>query len=1018
MSSSKTGRALVIFLADIDGSESGITTQFDQWARADLIDSTVLTDLKNVNQGLAASVQFADAATMQARPLESVLIAEQWSEVSVVALRAGALDGHRQGRWEDELHYAEMIRERFLGLTVEFATVTIGQIGGAYDPGMFGPEWGIHFLHSNDKILDRAVATLAVRDTDHIGLCLLTASIVAGALRWMDGRALDFKDEFANNEMPLRLVRAQLRVINAGKLLAEVLDGAFPEGGPWTTPQNVDAIQAIAGTPLPNQLIDAVGRIGLFRVDEFSYVRQKRQKKKGFFEGLRFWIKEWIAVVRGTPQRIATQIQGTLEANLERFAQRITYGADSDILLKFRPGHDGLNAQRIVDRLYEDSVPDLAPSVLPNPVPWEVLRSSAFALADGGDFPEGVPAPSQDGQRLLFVDPIDIGPSPSNDPFIISPIERIALGLPEEFQRVEPMGVAEALAVDTALRDRLLVSEIPDYLKDDLDLPPAGTAAAVPANPDTGLKKPDEDGFDATEYQPLTVFYQGNDADLVERYRAVNELRVAETKEHPVAEGNWSAHGRCDFCGTRFHFGVAYVHKPTNKMVHIGHICARKAHLPDPPEDPYRETLLELAARWQRWMHRRRGSFLFQIGGTIETGIDTAMREVAKATEAITSPPPRSPQVNKDSQKKARRWTLRFLGALVLSAFAIAASSLGWFALPFIALGWWILIAISIVGSLLLRALREVRKIVNERFKALDAPTDRATQAERLHHYTKELVRLVRLRQQFDDWQQVIRMIAHVPFGPGNKADGLNNRNLEIDQPYPFAYATSDPSPDQLQQAQLTARQRTIQAGWLSGIFKLMKAAWRQEYERLLLADAREPEADHAPTGTVQARIPGSNAELYSPRADFRERVCTGSLQSGVVAAHTNEIVNWISSHQLDELLSPVEVIGQGTALSGMAPNEFLRRILGPVESIPDFDPDFFNLRADGGLDFRSNNVKVLIPESALESDFQNSEISDWDRTVFFTTFRLSMSPPIRHAYDLSTEPIKKDGGYEDGLDA
>lgn len=994
-------RSLAIFLGDLTGSEEGLQEEFERWAAADLLESVALVDVDQATRGLATPATFVRGGVTEQLELSRVLILAQWDQVTIVSLRAGALDREPTSRWVDEVNLCSQVQRVFLSLEVESATVNIAQIGGSFDPGMFDAYWGVHLLHGTEQIIDSRVATLPVEDSHHVGLCLMVASIVSGALRWLDGRVMPLRDRTLDNEKPIRLGRAQLRVVNAGKLLAEVLDGAFPESGPWTTPPGVDAIQAISGTPIPQQLIAAVGEAGGFRVRGFSSVARTGKRSNGFFKDLFLWFEEWVRVVKGLPQHLTNEVLDAVGGRIERFAQRMTYGSDSDVVLKFRPGQAGIRAKEVVDLLYQEEIPDLAPSVVPDPAPWVTLRQSAFALADGGEFPTGIPAPSQDGRRLLFVDPWTIGPSPSDESFALNALERGVLGLPDTIEVVGPMDVSTAIAVDVAVRDRA-TNELPSYLSDDFDLGVRMWDGPSPPVSD-GIKRPGEDGFSPSDFVPLTAFYQGDDEAVKSKYEADNARHSTAMDDKGAIDGRWSTNGRCDFCGTRFHYGVAYVHKPSDKLVHVGHICARRANLAPPPDDPSREALIDLSARWHRWMTRRRGSYLFQVGATLEDGLEKASRELDSASRALNEPLPVASNGEAKVAKRVRRWSLGFFGVLLTSAAALTASVFGVFALPFLALGWWIVGVASVLVGFVTRILALMKRLVNLKFAAMQQPADRATQARRFHHYSKELVRLVRARQQFNDWQEVIRTIAHVPFGPGNRSDEVADRELAVACPYPFAYATSDPSADQLQQAQINARHRTITKGWLSGIFVQMKESWRRDYERLLLGEAQEPESDNAPTGTVQARVPGSNEPLYSPRADFRSKVCGGGLHAGVVATHTKEIVDWINGLELNDLLSPVQVSGEGVALSGLGPREFLAGIFDPIEEVPHFEADLFGV-LDSALSLRVDNLKHLLPPTDSDVAMARPDIGDLGRAVFFTKYRLALSGPI-DLRDMSMTP-------------
>lgn len=80
--------------------------------------------------------------------------------------------------------------------------------------------------------------------------------------------------------------------------------------------------------------------------------------------------------------------------------------------------------------------------------------------------------------------------------------------------------------------------------------------------------------IEPADYEFLTDFYQGANADLMRDYAYENRSHREFQEASPLFDGNWSTKGSCDHCGASFSYGVCYRHLPTGELINVGHICA------------------------------------------------------------------------------------------------------------------------------------------------------------------------------------------------------------------------------------------------------------------------------------------------------------------------------------------------------------------------------------------------------------------------------------------------------------
>lgn len=999
-------RHLSILVADLQGTDSGLEEVFERWAKADLLDATALIDLDEADRDLEATTTWVRAGSQESCSLEEVLTSEIWPEVTLVSVRTCLLANLTTRRIAAERTLLDVVQSAFLqGCQFRSATVASTSPEDPFGQEPFDPNWDLHLLHDSLLIADPDVAVLQLKSRDRPVTCLMTAVLASGGFRWQDAPLLDISDNAVGNLKPARIVRSQLRVVNAGRFLDDVLAGAFPESGPWTVPPDVQAIPASNGAWIPSELADRIASETSFHYQPFQHPPAPRAEEIGILAGLRLFMRNFLAAAKKAPLIVIDRIATTVGEGIASAANQLTFGDHSTVIMRFRPGLSRTNTDDLVQRLQEVGMPDIQPADIPDPRPWNLLREAAFGLVDGGDLPAEIPPPMRDTQRLLYTDPASIGPPPDDEPFHLTRLELELLDLGEDMQSIGSMDVLDARAVEQALAGVDFGETNTPAESDTIRRTPPNATDGVEEESDPpdrlpetqpDLHRPSHPDFDATGYTPIAAFYQGTVDDIPSEYQAGQAVHAEALRSHDLIEGPWQAEGRCDHCGASFHHGVCYEHQPSGLLVHVGQICARKSGLSGPTDDPSQAVLRSLRDRWQRWLNPRRQSLLWQVGRQLADALDRARQNLADGMAEREAPDQSIERVDA-ARAKLRLSTLRWLAASILTALTALANVV----FVFIPIWWLLLPVVGAVGALVSRGMLLTRDLA--RMQTLQASGFRTRQLSflKIQHSARELTRLAKAREQFDDWQAVIRNVVHRPFGPLSDTADTAPEVHSVDRPQSFVTATAHPAQHQLRSIQIHAKSQTFTRSWLSNTFHVMRDRWRTDYAQdVLWAGDRplEPESDNSPAGAVRARIPETDEEVFSPREDFRNRVTSGRLQPSVVAKLTEAIVERLGEVPLDELLSPVVVSGPGRALQGRPPEAFLRGLQTPLTETPNFQPEIFG-NDPAALRFRTDNVTTARPPAPIGAEqlppLFMPEVVSPGRDLVFATFRLAMSDAI-----------------------
>jgi hypothetical protein len=1065
-------KRLVILLGEFDSKELECRNILEEWSGAGLLDSVAWCDVAHKNQS-RPMVRVHDEGRINDIDLFELLVSRIWDHVSVVAVRQSELDGQSPDRFENETKLLRLIEEAFdehRALDFNCMTVSVAATRGLRKAA-FDPTWRLHVLQEPVVRIDDKVAAQPIWDEQKPLLVLLLGLASAGGFIWQNRPLIsELVDPSLGSGRPLRVGRAYIRVVSAGRLTDEILAGAFPASGPWSIPPDVANARAVPpGTIVPDSVLNSLTETGGFRNRNWSAPKGTGRKPHGIIDGIKLFFKEFVGALKGIPYALVSKIK----SEMEDWVTKVTFGRDSSILLKFDPNSDVLELDEVLGAIkFLDIGVDVDP--IGDPAPWQVLQQVALSSVDGGRFPSSVQVPTSGPNRLVFTDPAAIGPSPDDSDFVVTEFEKNLLGLKDANTVISPMDVESAHALQTRLtalrrdieakdekkastsktkadattdvpkvavkksrKQRRLEKKaakkaVKNAKKNGLVPPINSTVEKLPETPTAENDKSDEDistsldsndaektpdlgsveqdaapvstqgrhkpshpDFRPEEYVALCSFYQGDRADAISEYLSVQNIYDSAFSSYGAADGYWKLNKTCDHCGTAFDHGVLYLHEPTQKLVHVGHICARKVLAVPNEADLIKKKLLELETRWAEWLGRRSGSLLWRVGNSIISGLVNSRASLARLVQFLNSQP-EIEQKASEAQIKFGRWTRRGLLFFVLLIAASVASVI----LTPLPLLLFVGLSATYFAGLIVKIFVLARELVRAQFRRMDMLSDVEMAYLKARHEIAEIVRLGSIQDQFDDWQLIIRQLVHVPFG---REIGFQTSQIgisEVQRPPAMVLGTSRPDDKQKMQLFLNARRQTVHAGWLTEIFDIMREEWKADYENARIttpADNILPEADNASSRSIVGKKPLTDEDVYYPRTDLRVRLMSGVLQKKLVARKAEQVAEDLRRTSLRELLAEVEVTGLGSALSGQTVNNFLSGLSIESEEKVPFPPDLISNSYAARRSFFPE--ETLPPYGSMNADIGQIQVQPGVELTA-AAWRVEFSGPL-HPFDV-----------------
>lgn len=452
---------LVILLGDFENADKEIALLLNEWSSAGIL-GTVAWSNASIESLVRPMTTFSENAVVKQIQLFELLTSRIWSQVSVIGIRQQNLAKLEFARFDAESRLLQMVQDAFAAhkeLEFQSFTVSIAEEKGlVYEA--FSPYWKMHILHEPIVRIDQVVASQPMWDDHRHLLVSLLALTMSGGFVWQLGAlAPEMADQVIGTHRSLRVGRAYLRVVSAGRLTDEVLAGAFPKSGPWSIPTDVpNALAVPPGTPVNNSLVQSLVARGKFTYKVWQDPKREKAKDMGLLQGLKLFGKEFVAALKSIPASLVEKVKG----DVEDFMQKLTFGDNASVLLRFDPRVDDLNADDALEVIRNLQLGNTVDPIS-DPEPWEVLQRVSLGVVDGGRFPEGIAPPVSGSNRLVYTDPVSIGPAPDDLGFEVNDFEAALLNMQDTQLKIGPMAIGDALTLKThleAIRAQLAVKPI------------------------------------------------------------------------------------------------------------------------------------------------------------------------------------------------------------------------------------------------------------------------------------------------------------------------------------------------------------------------------------------------------------------------------------------------------------------------------------------------------------------------------------------------------------------------------
>jgi len=1028
---------LAIVAGDFSNLDAGLSEVLREWTEAHVIERIAIVDVSRIVEDQSVRCSFASQGEVVESDLFDLVTSKIWDRVTVVAARSAKLISYSTEHFNAESELLRTLEAAFVDNAVTVlrsCTVSIIETSGVVAEA-FAPDWGIHIAQEPVVRIDPAVASQPMRSEHRPMLVALLAMTVSGGFVWQPAPLLDAaRDPVRGDHKPIRIGRAFLRVVNAGRLTDEILAGAFPPSGPWSVPGDLANARAVPpGTQVPEAVVDHLKNVGKFGYDPLRVKSKPKGTRVGLLDGVKLFFREFGSALLGLPMSMVASVRGEIES----WVQKVTFGEDSSILLRFDPLSGEVDLDEITAEI---QVLDIADGVeaVGSSAPWEALQKISFGLVDGGKYPDSFEPPRSGVHRLVFTDPLSIGPAPLHPLFEVLDAERTILELPEELVQIAPVDVSVATSLKERVTEKLeAVRNKPETVtvtgarpapdpqpepeeasqkdKSEVDAAPATSpstpkskrrrflgkkkqaisTSGQPAIPPTEAPEsgaissevgkeataaaqvatsksdqattaidqhiPGHPQFAPTEYEYAARFYRGDKPDKIQAFERTNADYQSKLDTTKIPKGNWAQEQTCDHCGTRFDYGVLIRHKPSGALIHIGRICAEKAYGVAAVSEYEIATLESLERRLSEWIDGQSKSLLWRVGSRIHAGRKEA-NDTLKLAVSIFAQRPAAQKAQATARGKFAKWTRRgFLVFVLILAGCIA--SVVFTPFPILVLA---LILATYATGLLTRLIFLARELVRVRYRLAQIEDQYERAFVQGRHAVSEMLRLTSVNEQFMDWQTIIREIVHVPFGRDTLFSSNAKAIEDVRRPAGFVLASAKPDDAQKMKPYLTARSQTMHAGWLSGIRDVLVEEWKSRYvnSRLLsAADNILPESDNASSQSVVGRHPFSNEEVFYPRSDLRRRLVGGRLQQRLIDDKSQQIAEDLRRTPIETLLGTVDVVGPGSALSGLPVRAFLSSLSKQPDEPVAFLPD---LISDLHPELRDMAPEMILPSADL----------------------------------------------------
>ena len=461
---------LTLLLLMPGDENSPMQKTLQEWNQANLLGSVgwLTSDVPDPKGTFQVNVESHIAGSPATRDFFDLLTSRIWDAVTVVGLRDKKQDQTDQNYYVGEQCLLELVRTHLsANKDVVIRGVTVGVADEVKNKSTFSLHWDLHLLLEPKLYIDSQIASQPLVDSYRASSVLLLGMLASGGFRWQRDTLIgDLRDPSIGINPRLRIARANLRVVNAGRLTDRILEGAFPESGPWSQPSDINnGVAMPMGAHVPAAVVESLAKQAKFNFEKWVRPSYKNVTQVGLLQGIMMFLKYFFGFLRQAPLKLVEEIKEKIVLKLAEGVQALTFGADSGIQLAYNPNNN-LSSEAVLELVKKSGVPELD-SPIADSRPWRVLRSTALCLVDGGKLPDGIAEPLRGAGRMLFLDPSTIGPPISDAPFKLDEKLKSLLDLPVGLIELGSLDVENVRMVRTRINHRISASQPTSSPKND-----------------------------------------------------------------------------------------------------------------------------------------------------------------------------------------------------------------------------------------------------------------------------------------------------------------------------------------------------------------------------------------------------------------------------------------------------------------------------------------------------------------------------------------------------------------------
>ena len=298
------------------------------------------------------------------------------------------------------------------GIPVTLGVVASCTVGNQIPSEVFGTFWNYNIvLVPQESLGERGTFPVLIDDPRREMMMAVPAVALAGGLwRFVDGSPADNFTAFGEgNVQRVRLGRVVTRVVDAGDLTARAVDRALGAGAQLPAPPGCvqhaapkQAVDNLVNTLAPRSGPSPIG----FSFNKKLSPPRPSTTRMTIWAAIKYFFKELFSELKPMARAAVMAKIESVRQGVEAVVQAMTFGADSDVVVRLKRPHDALFLLNQDERRRAiDDLPNMKSSPLvQSPATWHQLVCVLLGAVDGGDMPKGLEAaqPQWSGERAVI----------------------------------------------------------------------------------------------------------------------------------------------------------------------------------------------------------------------------------------------------------------------------------------------------------------------------------------------------------------------------------------------------------------------------------------------------------------------------------------------------------------------------------------------------------------------------------------------------------------------------------------